>query len=75
MEERIGVFGGTVQTKGACLVPKRGLDVMNAEVNKILQLTSNSLIPITYQVPRKVRGGEKRERERERWREKWGVGR
>ncbi|XP_059474037.1 coronin-7 [Neocloeon triangulifer] len=41
------------QTKGACLVPKRALQVMQAEVNRVLQLTSNSVIPITYQVPRK----------------------
>ncbi|XP_068204536.1 coronin-7 isoform X4 [Palaemon carinicauda] len=45
---------GSVQTKGACLVPKRGLDVMSGEVNRLLQLTSNAIIPITYQVPRKT---------------------
>lgn len=42
------------QTKGACLVPKRAMQVMQAEVNRVLQLTSTSVIPITYQVPRKV---------------------
>lgn len=42
------------QTKGACLVPKRALKVMEAEVNRVLQLTSNMVIPIMYQVPRKV---------------------
>ena len=47
-------ISGSVQSKGACLVPKRGLDVMNGEVNRVLQLTSNAIIPITYQVPRKV---------------------
>ncbi|XP_073998500.1 coronin isoform X2 [Rhodnius prolixus] len=41
------------QTKGACLVPKRALNVMQAEVNRVLQLTSNSVVPIMYQVPRK----------------------
>lgn len=41
------------QTKGACLVPKRALNVMQAEVNRLLQLTSSSVIPIMYQVPRK----------------------
>lgn len=41
------------QTKGACLVPKRALNVMQAEVNRLLQLTSSSIIPIMYQVPRK----------------------
>ncbi|EDV91711.1 coronin-7 isoform X2 [Drosophila grimshawi] len=42
------------QTKGACLVPKRALKVMEAEVNRVLQLTSNMVIPIMYQVPRKT---------------------
>ncbi|XP_031625117.1 coronin-7 isoform X2 [Contarinia nasturtii] len=42
------------QTKGACLVPKRALRVMDGEVNRIMQLTSNSVIPIMYQVPRKT---------------------
>ncbi|XP_021932218.1 coronin-7 isoform X5 [Zootermopsis nevadensis] len=41
------------QTKGACLVPKRALAVMQGEVNRLLQLTSSSVIPIMYQVPRK----------------------
>lgn len=42
------------QTKGACLVPKRALRVMEGEVNRVLQLTSNTVIPIMYQVPRKT---------------------
>lgn len=42
------------QTKGACLIPKRALRVMEGEVNRIMQLTSNSVIPIMYQVPRKT---------------------
>lgn len=41
------------QTKGACLVPKRALRVMEGEVNRIMQLTSNMVVPIMYQVPRK----------------------
>lgn len=41
------------QTKGASLVPKRALRIMEGEVNRVLQLTSNSVIPIMYQVPRK----------------------
>lgn len=42
------------QTKGACLVPKRALRVMEGEVNRVMQLTSNSVVPIMYQVPRKT---------------------
>ncbi|CAO1339123.1 unnamed protein product [Diamesa serratosioi] len=49
-----GIRHSGEQTKGACLVPKRALKVMEGEVNRLLQLTSNSMIPITYQVPRKT---------------------
>jgi len=41
------------QTKGACLVPKRALRVMETEVARVMQLTANSVIPIPYHVPRK----------------------
>lgn len=47
-------LAGSVQTKGACLVPKRGINVMSGEVNRLLQLTSSAIVPLTYQVPRKV---------------------
>jgi len=50
-----GIRHSGEQTKGVCLVPKRALNVMQAEVNRLLQLTSNMVIPIMYQVPRKVR--------------------
>ncbi|KAJ9590763.1 hypothetical protein L9F63_016279, partial [Diploptera punctata] len=48
-----GIRHNGEQTKGACLVPKRALAVMQGEVNRLLQLTSSSVIPIMYQVPRK----------------------
>lgn len=48
-----GIRHSGEQTKGACLVPKRALNVMQAEVNRVLQLTSSSVVPIMYQVPRK----------------------
>ncbi|CAH1777231.1 unnamed protein product [Owenia fusiformis] len=41
------------QLMGACLVPKLSLDVMICEVNRLLLLTKQSIIPITYKVPRK----------------------
>ncbi len=41
------------QTKGACLVPKRAMDVMQGEVNRVLQLCDSSIVPVTWQVPRK----------------------
>ncbi|XP_020287213.1 coronin-7 isoform X2 [Pseudomyrmex gracilis] len=49
-----GIRHSGEQTKGVCLVPKRALNVMQAEVNRLLQLTSNIVIPIMYQVPRKT---------------------
>ena len=42
------------QTKGACLVPKRAMNVMEAEVNRVLQLGDSSIVPINWKVPRKV---------------------
>ena len=42
------------QIKGSCLVPKRALDVMSGEVNRVLQLANTSIIPISWQVPRKT---------------------
>jgi len=41
------------QIKGACLIPKRAVDVMQGEVNRVLQLANSSIIPIMWQVPRK----------------------
>merc|ERR1719233_1184176 len=41
------------QIKGACLIPKRSVDVMQGEVNRVLQLANSSIIPIMWQVPRK----------------------
>ncbi len=40
-------------TRGACLVPKRAMDVMSGEVNRILQLCAETVVPIPWQVPRK----------------------
>ena len=38
------------QGKGACLVPKRALNVMKGEINRLLQLADNSIVPIMWQV-------------------------
>jgi len=43
------------QTKGAGLVPKRAMDVMSCEVNRLVLLTQQSVIAVPYIVPRKVR--------------------
>lgn len=36
------------------MVPKMSLDVMACEVIRVLQLTDSCIVPISYQVPRKV---------------------
>lgn len=41
------------QLKGLTLVPKRALDVMKCEVNRLLVLGQHSIIPVPYIVPRK----------------------
>jgi len=46
-------YNGGDLTKGACLVPKRAMDVMQGEVNRLLQLSGSSVVPVTWQVPRK----------------------
>jgi len=43
-------------TKGACLVPKRCLDVCSSEVNRVLRVTANAVIPTAFFVPRSKRG-------------------
>ena len=47
-------FGCELQTKGMALVPKRVMDVMACEVNRLLQLTKNAVVPMPLIVPRKV---------------------
>uniref|UniRef100_A0A915D2L2 Coronin n=1 Tax=Ditylenchus dipsaci TaxID=166011 RepID=A0A915D2L2_9BILA len=41
------------QSLGACLIPKKVCDVMNGEVQRIHQLTKNSVVPIQCIVPRR----------------------
>lgn len=47
-----------VSTRGVAMVPKLELDVMSCEVMRVLQLTDNCIVPISYQVPRKNSGHE-----------------
>ncbi|XP_064481364.1 coronin-7-like isoform X2 [Ornithodoros turicata] len=47
-------YMGEVQTKGAGLVPKRALKVMDGEVNRVLLLGQDCIVPVSYQVPRKT---------------------
>uniref|UniRef100_A0A8D3E815 Coronin n=1 Tax=Scophthalmus maximus TaxID=52904 RepID=A0A8D3E815_SCOMX len=41
-------------TRGVAMVPKVVLDVMSCEVMRVLQLTDSCIVPVSYQVPRKV---------------------
>ncbi|KAI4890469.1 hypothetical protein NFI96_021847 [Prochilodus magdalenae] len=41
-------------TRGIAMVPKLALDISSCEVLRVLQLTDNFIIPISYQVPRKA---------------------
>ncbi|XP_068605649.1 coronin-7-like isoform X1 [Brachionichthys hirsutus] len=45
-------------TRGVAMVPKLAMDVMSCEVMRILQMTDNCIVPISYQVPRKHSGQE-----------------
>ena len=36
------------------MVPKRALNVLSCEVTRLLQLTQNAIIPISYHIQRKV---------------------
>ncbi|XP_051905594.1 coronin-7-like isoform X1 [Hippocampus zosterae] len=47
-----------MSSRGVAMVPKLALDVMSCEVMRVLQLTDNYIVPISYQVPRKNSGHE-----------------
>lgn len=39
---------------GACLLPKLSLNVMSAEIARIMTVTNNAVVPVSFEVPRKV---------------------
>lgn len=41
------------QIKGACMLPKFGLDLMKCEIDRFILLTRNSVYPLPYFVPRR----------------------
>lgn len=49
----ISEYRSTVAAKGMAMIPKRGLDVMKCETARMLKLTSNSVEPLSFIVPRK----------------------
>lgn len=50
----ISEFRSTTAAKGMAMIPKRGLNVMKCETARLLKLTSNSIEPLSFVVPRKV---------------------
>lgn len=50
----LGVYRTPEPQKGGGWVPKRGLEVMQCEVQRFLKLTGKSVIPVSFIVPRKV---------------------
>ncbi len=44
-----------MQVLGACLLPKRALQLMEAEVDRLFLLGKNAVVPLSMQVPRKVK--------------------
>ena len=46
-------YYGKTDTKSFCLIPKRAVDVMKCEVDRILQLTKRDVIPLSVNVTRK----------------------
>uniref|UniRef100_A0A8C0SLV6 Coronin n=1 Tax=Canis lupus familiaris TaxID=9615 RepID=A0A8C0SLV6_CANLF len=40
--------------RGAALVPRRALAIMNCEVLRVLQLSNTAIVPVSYHVPRKA---------------------
>lgn len=43
-----------VQIKGACLIPKRTCDVMKGEVNRMMVLNKDSVVPVSFTILRRV---------------------
>jgi len=49
----INSFRSSVSSKGMAMIPKRNLDVMKCETPRLLKLTTNSVEPLSFFVPRK----------------------
>lgn len=49
-------FRSNVSAKGMAMVPKRALNVMQNETCRLLKLTTNSVEPLSFVVPRKSEG-------------------
>ncbi|KYQ89281.1 WD-40 repeat-containing protein [Tieghemostelium lacteum] len=45
--------GSDTPQKGLCALPKRALDIMEVEIDRLLKATANNIIPITFTLARK----------------------
>jgi len=50
----ISAYRNSDPQKGGCWVPKRALDTSKCEVARFLKLTKNSVVPLSFCVPRKT---------------------
>jgi len=50
----ISSFRSSEPQKGGCFVPKRALDTSKCEIARYLKLTKNSVVPLSFCVPRKT---------------------
>lgn len=49
-------FRTSVSAKGMAFVPKRGLNILGNETARLMKLTTNSVEPLSFVVPRKAEG-------------------
>jgi coronin-1B/1C/6 len=49
----LGTYSSNLAQKGLCMVPKRALDVMKIEHCRILKLATDTVLPLSFKVPRK----------------------
>merc|ERR1711920_937045 len=54
MGKLISSYRSSTPQKGGCFVPKRALDTTKCEVARFLKLTRDSVIPVSFCVPRKT---------------------
>lgn len=50
----VAPFQSDLPQMSITVVPKRACDLMNTEIIRVLKLTANAIVPVSYSVPRKV---------------------
>ena len=50
--QELAPAGSDQLARGACLVPKRALDLMANEVDRVLKATATAVVPVGFYVPR-----------------------